>query len=491
MASKKTVLPPAGVPLIAIVGRPNVGKSTLFNRLVGRKMAIVDDTPGVTRDRRYGEASLAGVRFDIIDTAGMDEGDETSLNRRMLNQTREAIAEADAVLFVIDARAGITPLDATYAQESRASGKKVILVANKAEGKAANDIMADLYSLGFTHVARISAEHGEGMADLFDELRDALGGAFVHHASDEDMAEHDEEAIVADIDLDEIISDDDAPVTYDARDDERIQIAVVGRPNAGKSTLINALIGEDRLLTGPEAGITRDAIRLPFFYHGREFRLVDTAGMRKRAKVHHKLEKLAVYDSIRSITYAHVVVVLLDAAAPLEKQDAQIASLVAREGRACVIAVNKWDEVKKGKKEFLEELRFMLNEQLAQVAGIPVVPISALKQTGLDDLMKAVLGAYRVWNIRVPTGALNRWLEGVVQHHSPPLVRGRRLKIKYMSQIKTRPPTFVLHCNMDQEFPESYLRYLVGGLRQTYAMIGTPIRLNLKASNNPFAKKKK
>lgn len=488
MANKSQKLEAGLIPLVAIVGRPNVGKSTLFNRLVGKKLAIVDDTPGVTRDRRYGEAMLAGVRFDVIDTAGMDEGDETSLNRRMLNQTREAIAEADAVMFIIDARAGITPLDATYAQEARASGKPVLLVANKAEGKAAYHIMADLYALGFNHVASISAEHGEGMADLFDGLRDALGGNF---AGSGDAQDGEEDDVLTDIAVgDEDDESADAAITYNAPA-ERIQIAVVGRPNAGKSTLINALIGEDRLLTGPEAGITRDAIRLPFTYEGREFRLVDTAGMRKRAKVHLKLEKLAVNDAIRSITYAHVVVVLLDASAPLEKQDAAIAALVAREGRACVIALNKWDQIKTGKKEFLEELRFMLNEQLAQVAGIPLVPISALKQTGLDDLMHAVINAYQVWNIRVPTGNLNRWLEGVVQHHSPPLVRGRRLRIKYITQIKTRPPTFMLHCNMDKEFPESYLRYLIGGLRQTYAMLGTPIRLNLKASSNPFVKKGK
>lgn len=473
------------VPLIAIVGRPNVGKSTLFNRLVGKKLAIVDDTPGVTRDRRYGEASLAGVRFDVIDTAGMDEGDDSSLNRRMLNQTREAIREADAVVFVIDARAGITPLDATYAQEARASGKPVILLANKAEGAAAAAIMADVYSMGFDHIALISAEHGEGMADLFDCLRDALGETFIG----DEQSEEDERDVMLDVVIDDE-DDEDAEVTSHDNG-ERIQIAVVGRPNAGKSTLINAMIGEDRLLTGPEAGITRDAIRLPFYHEGREFRLVDTAGMRKRAKVHLKLEKLAVNDSIRAIRYAHVVVVLLDASAPLEKQDASIASLVAREGRACVIAVNKWDEIKSGKKEFLEELRLMLGEQLAQVAGIPLVPISALKQTGLDNLMNAVKEAYRVWNIRVPTGSLNRWLEGVVQHHSPPLVRGRRLRIKYITQIKTRPPSFMLHCNMDQEFPESYLRYLTSGLRQTYGLLGTPIRLLLKASDNPFVKSKK
>lgn len=475
----------SAVPMVAIVGRPNVGKSTLFNRLVGKRLAIVDDTPGVTRDRRYGEASLAGVRFDVIDTAGMDEGDESSLNRRMLNQTREAIREADAVLFVIDARAGITPLDTTYAREARASGKKVILLANKAEGSAAANIMADVYSMGFDHIALISAEHGEGMADLFDCLRDTLGEAFIGSADAED-AERD---VMLDISLTDEGDEDEIITSLDTG--ERIQIAVVGRPNAGKSTLINALIGEDRLLTGPEAGITRDSIRLPFFHGGREFRLVDTAGMRKRAKVHEKLEKLAVNDSIRAIRYAHVVVVLLDASAPLEKQDAAIASLVAREGRACVIAVNKWDEIKSGKKEFLEELRLMLGEQLAQLAGIPLVPISALKQNGLDTLMQAVEDAYRVWNIRVPTGMLNRWLEGVVQHHSPPLVRGRRLRIKYISQIKTRPPSFMLHCNMDQEFPESYLRYLTSGLRQTYGLMGTPIRLLLKASNNPFVKKGK
>ncbi len=477
------------LPLIAIAGRPNVGKSTLFNRLVGKKLAIVDDTPGVTRDRRYGDAMLAGVPFQIIDTAGMDEGDKESLNQRMLNQTREAIAEANAVLFMIDARAGITPLDATYAQQVRQSGKPVVLVANKAEGKAAMHVMADLYALGFAHVAMISAEHGEGMADLFDGLREVLGDAFVSATAD--VADDDGASeILMGISTEGSDEDESEEVKYETRD-ERIQIAVVGRPNAGKSTLINALIGEERLLTGPEAGITRDAIRLPFFFEGQEFRLVDTAGMRKRAKVQLKLEKLAVQDSIRAITYAHVVVVLLDATAPLEKQDAQIAALIEREGRACVIAINKWDQITRGKQAFLDELRLLLGEHLAQLSGVEMVPVSALRGEGLDALMHAVVRAYRVWNVRVPTGMLNRWLEGVVQHHSPPLVRGRRLRIKYMTQIKTRPPTLMLHCNMDKEFPESYLRYLVGGLRQSFGLGGTPIRLNLKASNNPFVKKGK
>lgn len=521
---------------IAIIGRPNVGKSTLFNRLVGKKLALVDDTPGVTRDRRYGTASLAGLAFEAIDTAGMDEGDAASLNRRMLNQTREAFKEADAIFFVVDVRTGLTPLDETYAKEARKSGKPLVLVLNKAEGRAGQDMIADIYGLGFTDMAFISAEHGEGMADLFDALRDAMGDDWL--AREEARAEEEEarriarkkaareEALSFEKEAEnyhdsaedfttEIITEEASHTLPDLRtegadepndeesgtdllDEEEapepgapIEIAVLGRPNAGKSTLINALIGEDRLLTGPEAGITRDAIGLDFAWQNHRFKLVDTAGLRKRSKITDKLEKLAASDGLRALKYAKVVVLLLDAHNPLEKQDINIAALAAREGRAMVIAVNKWDRVSADKQAYLKSIEDMLKGQLSQVAGVPLVAISALKKDGLNGLMKAILHTHDVWNRRVPTAALNRWLEDVTSHHSPPLVRGRRLKIKYVSQIKTRPPTFTLHCNIKDDFPETYLRYLTSGLRRDFDLTGTPIRLLVRAGKNPYAAKAK
>lgn len=448
---------------LAIIGRPNVGKSTLFNRLVGKKLAIVDDQPGVTRDRRYAPAELAGMAFTIIDTAGMEEAPEDALETRMMDQTKSAIIEADIIMLMVDVRAGVTPADEHFARMVRQSNKPVILVGNKAEGRAAQAGVADLYSLGFEHIALISAEHGEGMGDLFEVL-DSLHGD-----------------VEGDV--------DDAPA--EESEYEHLAIAVIGRPNAGKSTLINALLGDDRLLTGPEAGITRDSIAVAFEHKGKTLKLVDTAGMRKRANIQGKVEKLAVADTVRAIKYAQVVVVLLDATAPMEKQDAVIASLVEREGRACVIGLNKWDLVKTGKKEYLEELRYMLDKQLPQNHGVALVPCSATHRKGLDDLLDACMGSYDIWNQRVGTAELNRWLEACVQHHSPPMVKGRRLKIKYMTQIKTRPPTFQLSTNMAKEFPDAYLRYLVNGLRATFGLQGTPIRMNLKVSNNPFAHKKK
>jgi GTP-binding protein len=452
------------LPKIAIIGRPNVGKSTLFNRLAGKKLALVDDRPGVTRDRRYADGSLADLRFTLIDTAGMEESPENALESRMMAQTREAMREADLILFMMDARAGITPMDETFAREVRQSGTPVILLANKAEGKVASEAMADVFALGFAHNAFISAEHAEGLGDLYDAL-DAELQKWAQHAIETESETFDTQAL---------------------------NLAIVGRPNAGKSTFINALIGEDRLLTGPESGITRDAISLPFSYKGRAMKLVDTAGMRKRAKVQQKLEKLAVGDSLRAIQYAEVVVVLLDATAPLEKQDSAIAALVEREGRACVIGLNKWDLVKKGRNAFLEELHHMLKNSLSQMEDIPLVPCSALAQDGLEDVLDAALDIHAVWNKRIGTAELNRWLEEIIGHHSPPLVRGRRLKIKYMAQIKTRPPTFQLQCNMpEKEFPDAYLRYLVRHLRGAFQLPGVPIRLRLKVSNNPFANRKK
>jgi GTP-binding protein len=473
---------------LAIIGRPNVGKSTLFNRLAGKKLALVDDMPGVTRDRRYAMGNLGGVRFEIIDTAGLEEAPADALESRMMAQTRTGLREADGVLFMVDARDGITAPDEAFARELHKSGKPVVLLVNKAEGRAAHNAMSDVYQLGFSHVAFISAEHGEGLGDLFDAMCESgMITAQSEESADKTRATRRQkeraraEALLAEQEAQSEPDADTAPLT----------IAILGRPNAGKSTLVNALLGEDRLLTSPVAGTTRDAITLPFTFQGRDFKLVDTAGMRKRAKVNEKLEKLAVADGLRAMRFAHVVVVLLDATAPLEKQDAAIAALVEREGRACIIGLNKWDLVKTDKKEFLTELNLMLGEHISQLGGLTLVPCSALRHDGLDKLMQACLDAYAVWNKRVPTAALNRWLDGVVQHHSPPLVRGRRLKVKYMAQIKTRPPTFQLNCNMDKEFPEAYLRYLVNGLRESFGFPGVPLRLQLKASENPFAKKKK
>lgn len=443
---------------IAILGRPNVGKSTLFNRLVGRKLALVDDQPGVTRDRRYGDADLAGLAFRAIDTAGLEEAEANALEARMMQQTNAAIAEADILIFVIDARVGLTPVDEFFARHVRQSGKPAIAVANKAEGKNADNILADLYSLGFEHHALISAEHNEGMGDLY-------------------------EALVA------------CGVTPQAEEDEGgekpINLVILGRPNAGKSTLINALLDEERLLTGPEAGITRDSIAVPFSYNGVRFNLFDTAGMRKRANMQGKIEKLAVSDSIRALTYAEVVVLLIDATVPLEKQDATLGALVEREGRAIVIGLNKFDLIKGSKEAYLEEFDYLLGKHLPQLKGVHVVPMSATKKRGLDGLISAVLHAREVWNKRVPTGELNRWLEGVITHHTPPLIRGRRLKIKYLTQVKTRPPTFHLFANLADDFPDAYLKYMVHGLRDTFDLKGTPIRMIIKGGPNPYNDKKK
>lgn len=475
---------PVILPKIAIIGRPNVGKSTLFNRLAGKKLALVDDQPGVTRDRRYAPGSLADLEFVLIDTAGMEEAAEDALESRMLQQTREAMREADLILFVVDARIGITPVDEHFAREVRQSGKAVVLLANKAEGRGAHMMMGDIYALGFENTAFISAEHGEGMGELYDALHAVAGDRWQVKSDAPKRGKRSKKNHDMEVENELDATDHLPPATP-------INIAIVGRPNAGKSTLINALIGENRLLTGPEAGITRDAISLPFEHKGRALKLVDTAGIRKRAKVQGKLEKLAVGDSLRAIQFAEVVIVLLDATAPLEKQDATIAALVEREGRACIIGLNKWDLVKTKRQAYLEELRLLLGEHLAQLESVLLVPCSALHEDGLDALLDAALATHAVWNKRVPTAALNRWLEITLQHHSPPLVRGRRLKVKYMAQIKTRPPTFQLQCNMEKEFPESYLRYLVRGLRETFDLPGVPIRLNLKVSNNPFVKNKK
>lgn len=460
---------------VAIIGRPNVGKSTLFNRLVGKKLALVDDTPGVTRDRRIGDAKLGDLRFRVIDTAGLEEADPDSLAGRMRAQTEVAIRDADAILFVVDARSGLTPLDRHFGEVVRRIGSPVILVANKAEGRTAEPGLMEAYELGLGEPIALSAEHGEGLADLYQALRVAIEekAGFAAPA--------DEEA-VTNVAIDEegnTIGDD--PV-------RPLRVAVVGRPNAGKSTLVNRLIGEERLLTGPEAGITRDTISVDWSWKGREVKLFDTAGLRRKARVQEKLEKLSVADALRAIKFAEVVVVLLDATIPFEKQDLQIVDLIVREGRALVIGLNKWDLVE-DRAAKLKELREEADRLLPQVRGVQLVTLSGLNGQGLDRLMDACVKAYDLWNTRVSTGRLNRWLTGLLEHHPPPAVSGRRLKIRYMTQAKTRPPMFVLFGSRPEAMPESYLRYLVNGLRDTFDMPGVPIRIQMRSGgDNPYDK---
>ena len=457
----------SGAPLvkIAIVGRPNVGKSTLFNRLVGKKLAIVDDTPGVTRDRREGDARLGGVFFIAIDTPGLEEAPEAALEGRMRLQTEKAIEEAAASLFIVDARTGVTPLDQRFAQMLRESGKPVIVVANKAESSAGDAGVLDAWSLGLGEPIALSAEHGQG----FGELREALGEV-IAAAPDEDDNDVDDESW-------------DDPL-------KPLRVAIVGRPNAGKSTLINRLIGEDRMLTGPEAGITRDSISIEWRWRGpaRDWpiKLFDTAGMRKKAKVQSKLEKLSVADSLRAIQFAEVVVLLLDAEAPMEKQDLQIADLVLREGRALVIAVNKWDLIE-DKNAASKSVREMAELHLAQAPRVPIVFFSAETGRGVDKLMPAVAKTYVDWNARVKTPDLNTWLHGAVEKHPPPAVSGQRIKLRYIAQTKTRPPTFVAKCTRASDVPAAYKRYLVNGIREAFDLWGVPIRLILDKPDNPYA----
>jgi GTP-binding protein len=449
---------------VAIVGRANVGKSTLFNRLIGRRSALVDDQPGVTRDRRMGGARLGDLAFTAIDTAGIEEAATDSLSARMRQQTETAIAAADAVMFLVDARAGIVPSDRVIAQLVRESGKPAILVANKCEGRAGQAGIYEAYALGLGDPIAVSAEHGEGLADLYDALRAALP------AETEQPEPADED-------------DADAPPAESARP---IRVAVVGRPNAGKSTLVNHLLGEERLLTGPEAGITRDAIAVELDWHGHRFLMYDTAGMRRRARIEEKLEKLSVSDALEAIRFADVVIVLMDAAAALEEQDLRIVDLIEREGRAVVIGINKWD-LEASNAGGIGKVRREVDRKLQQVKGVPVVAVSGLTGEGLDRLMQAVVDVHRVWNKRVPTNPLNRWLEGAISAHPPPAVSGRRLKLNYITQPKARPPSFVLFCTRADAVPDAYLRYLANGLRETFDLPGVPIRITLREKENPFA----
>ena len=459
---------------IALVGRPNVGKSTLFNRLIGRRHALVDDTPGVTRDRREGEGRLADLHFQVVDTAGLEEADPESLAGRMRAQTERAIADADLVLMMVDARSGIMPLDEHFARLLRRRGDKVVLLANKSEGAAARAGLFEAFSLGLGEPVAISAEHNEGMADLYEAIRARM--------PEKPAEEKNENAV-----LEDGSPPDEGVDIWQDRDRPRVvRMAVVGRPNVGKSTLVNAILGEDRLLTGPEAGITRDAIEVEWRYRDRPLKLVDTAGLRRRARVMEKLEKLSVEDTRRAIQFAHVVVLVLDAQMMLEKQDLTIARMVIEEGRALVIAANKWDAVT-DREQALRDLRDRFEISLPQVKGAPYITVSALRGRNLDKLFDAVFAVYDVWNTRISTARLNRWLSHKTEAHPPPLARGRRIRLRYMTQIKARPPTFAAFVSLPEELPEAYTRYLVNGLREDFDLPGTPIRFITRKGKNPYA----
>lgn len=453
---------------IAIIGRPNVGKSTLFNRLVGQKLALVDDLPGVTRDRREGEARLGDLEFTIIDTAGLDEGAKGSLTARMQEQTEAAIAQADALFFVIDARIGLTPTDRAFADFARKANKPVLLVANKSEGKHGDAGAMESFALGLGDPIQISAEHGEGMGELYDELAKLMPEP---------------------VDADE--AEDDEPLTEEEAATRPIRVAIVGRPNAGKSTMINHLLGEERLLTSPEAGTTRDSIAVEINWNGREFRVFDTAGLRRRSRIEEKLEKLSVADALRAVRFAEVVVMMMDAQNRFEEQDLRIADLIEREGRAMVLAVNKWDLMETKGGGAISSLRRDADHWLPQVKGVPIVAVSGLMGEGIDRLMQAIEDAYALWNRRVSTAALNRWFEQAVQANPPPAVSGRRLKLNYITQTKARPPSFVLFCSRADAVPQSYLRYLTNSMRETFELPGTPVRITLREKANPFAHKRK
>ncbi len=470
---------------VAIIGRPNVGKSTLFNRLVGRRLALVDDSPGVTRDLREGDGKLRDLRFTVIDTAGLEEATDNSLQGRMRRLTEQAVEAADVCLFMIDARAGLTSSDHVFADILRKQGARVIVIANKCEGNAGMEGFHEAYELGLGEPVRVSSEHGEGLEDLRDVLA-PFAEEFAMVESDLpqiEVALDPETGDELDPETGELLPADTGPV-------KPMQIAIVGRPNAGKSTLVNRILGQDKMLTGPEAGITRDAIGTAYDWEGRPVKLFDTAGMRKRAKVTAKLEKMSVSDGLRAVKFSEVVVVLLDAQNPLETQDLRIADLAEREGRAVVIAVNKWDLVTE-KQRVLKQLRENVDRLLPQLRGVPLIMLSALDGKGIDRLHGAIMLAHERWNSRISTGKLNRWLLDMVARHPPPAPGGRRIRLRYMTQAKTRPPTFVAFASLPEDLPTAYQRYLVNGLREEFKLQGTPLRLFFRKGDNPYADRAK
>ena len=444
------------LPTVAIVGRPNVGKSTLFNRLVGKRLALVDDRPGVTRDRREGEASLIGLEFRVIDTAGFEDEDPQTLPGRMRQQTEAAVRDADVALFLIDAREGLTPLDEEIGRWLRAESTPVVVVGNKAESRAGESGLLDAFRLGLGDPIGISAEHGEGVADLFEVLL-----PLIEREGDEEEEEEE--------------PGEDAP----------LKIAIVGRPNAGKSTLVNRMLGEERMITGPEAGITRDSISLDWEWNGRSVRLVDTAGLRKRSKVEDKLERLSAADTKRAIDYAEVVVLLLDATRGLESQDLRIANQVIEEGRALIIALNKWDVADQASSLF-NGVKAALQEGLSQLRDVPLLTVSAKTGKGTDTLLEVAFDLREAWSRRVPTGELNRWFEAATDANPPPAPKGKRIKLRYVTQVKSRPPSFVVFGNRTDELPESYRRYLVNALRRDLGLGAVPLRLEFRGRSNPF-----
>jgi GTP-binding protein len=446
---------------VAILGRPNVGKSTLFNRLVGRKLALVDDQPGVTRDRREGEAHLADLSFRLFDTAGLDDAPRGSLEDRMSAQSETAIADADVCLFVVDAKTGVTPVDREFAAKLRRYGKPVIVLANKAEGRAGEFGALDAFSLGLGDPIAISAEHGEGMNELYDALE-----PYVKRTEDSEETEDED--------------DENKP----------LKLAIIGQPNAGKSTLVNTLLGADRVLTGPEAGITRDAIAIDWSWRGKAITLWDTAGIRRKSRVTGKIEKLAVADGLRAIRFADAIIVLIDASMEIERQDLTLADLAAQEGRAVVLALSKWDLVE-DKQKRLKVVKEDIADILPEIRGVTIVPLSAQQEKGLDKLMEAVFAAVEKWNTRISTGQLNRWLEKILERNPPPAPAGRRIKIRYATQVRARPPTISLFGNQLDHLPETYVRYLMNGLREDFELWGTPIRFNRRGGRNPFDKGKK
>jgi GTPase len=447
---------------VAILGRPNVGKSTLFNRLVGRKLALVDDQPGVTRDRREGEGRLADLTFRLFDTAGLDAAPRGSLEDRMSAQSETAVADADLCLFVIDARAGVTPVDREFAARLRRHGKPVIVLANKSEGRSGEAGVLEAFSLGLGDPIAISAEHGEGMDALYDALEPYVRG-------EEKGQDEDEEA---------------------EAEDRPLKLAVIGQPNAGKSTLVNTLLGSERVLTGPEAGITRDAIAIDWSWRGKPITLWDTAGIRRKSRVTGKVEKLAVADGLRAIRFADAVIVLIDASLEVERQDLTLADLAAQEGRAVILALSKWDTVD-DKQKRLKDVKDDIAAILPEIRGVAIVPVSAHQEKGIDRLMEAVFAAVEKWNTRISTGQLNRWLETMLERNPPPAPSGRRIKIRYVTQVNARPPTFSLFGNQLEHLPESYVRYLMNGIRESFDLWGTPLRFNRRGSRNPFDRVKR